>query len=235
MASRRTAPLLIVAAAAAAGHVFVVAPLVDAARPYLDRVRPAPAEIDAIRVLPPPGAMEDDPARLLPPGPVPPAPWGGPFIASSLGSRDPWRGSFEGTVGPMGSGLIVELRHARVTVSPEATGGVLRGVRIDLAEATPDGSWRVVRRGRPARVGLNLEPGDTRVLRSMDLPVFDVGVSDLDGRWLVATMMVDAPGGVATEAYAHMPYDLAQRVWFRAERAVGPLPPPGPRSPDARH
>lgn len=231
----RPAPLVLIGASAVFGHFFVVTPLVDAARGILRgaprcpvvectaEARPLLMETTMMTVAPPapppPMAMEPESAPW-PPG----APWAARFHASSLQSREIWRGEFMGVVEPMGPHLSVRLHRLQVALGPEAPAGVLRGLRIDLAEPTPDGSWRIVREGRPVDVKLRMRNGESARLARVDLPVPNVGGVELRGRWLVVTMLVDAPGGFSPLAHAHMDFAMAQGVAETAIRAEANAP-----------
>lgn len=77
------------------------------------------------------------PAPLRTPHPSP-----GRVEASNIGTRDIWQGRFAGPVILRPEGVVVSTKRAEVHLLPEAPRGMLRGLRVDLAEPTPDGSWR---------------------------------------------------------------------------------------------
>lgn len=216
-------PLLIVASAVA-GHFMVVTPLVDGARARMSPGVRCPAvecTADGVPVLA--KALPEEPAPMMvEAGPT--APWSARFEASSRASRDIWRGELFGTIHPAGGGLVVELRQAKVILSPEAPQGVLRGLRLDLAEPTADGSWRIVREGRAVDVGIRFENGETRALAPVALSLPGVTAGDLAGRWLLVTMLVSTPGGFAPLAHVHMEFEAARGLAETAMRAEKEAP-----------
>jgi hypothetical protein len=217
--SFRPTPLLLVAASAVAGHFLVVTPLVDAARGVLR----GPVRCEAVECGPDgaPDVMETmmETVPKLHRATVAPPRWASRFRASSLDSREIWRGEFDGVVQPSGPQITVRLHRATVALSTEAPAGVLRGLRVDLAEPTPDGSWRIAREGVPLEVGMRLAPGEAVRLPRMELSLPRVPDAELRGRWLVATMLVDTPGGFSTLAHAHMDAGMAQGLAETARRA----------------
>ena len=208
----RLGPLFLVLGSAALGHFLVVTPLVDFARALRSGRTLCPlVECTAAGVpLLEDTMMEEVPMTVAPAPPA--ARWAARFHASSMNTRDIWRGEMMGVVEPMGPHLAVQLQRARIELSPEAPRGVLRGIRIDLAEPTPDGSWRIVREGRPVELGMRVANGEVVTLPGLDLSLPRVAGADLRGRWLVATLLVDTPGGFSPLAHAHMDFEMAQRL-----------------------
>ena len=220
-ASARSALLLLVLVSAVAGHFLVITPLVSGARGLFGN-RICPAMECASGGTP---IVTEKTMMMEAPPPWSAASWVARFHASSVRSREIWRGEFRGIVRPLDSNLMVELGPSQVTLSPEAPPGLLRGVRVDVAEPTADGSWRIVREGYQTILERRFQNGETLVLDPMELILPGTRGPELQGRWLVVTMLVSSPGGFSPLAHAHMDMELAQRAAAAAVRTEQSAPP----------
>lgn len=191
------AALLAITAGTVLGTLLMPVPF-----PHAGPTEPDPA-VTRPEPAPPPSATT--PSAITPSDAV-------AFHASSFGSEWSLEGDYAGSLRWDGRTLTLDLTVATVRAqSGEEPVHHLSGVRLALAEDTPDG-WRVVREGPLLPLGADISEGSRLTLEGVRLSILDISEDDLVGRWLVVVHELQAPGSTPTWTYAHADPDLIPRL-----------------------
>lgn len=161
----------------------------------LATARPAPPlEVESGRQVAAPAPPESAPAPPVEAAPESPghAPypleeWDPSFFAAnSLDTSFSITGSYEGNMRFTESGVALELSYAMAQSLGSPGSLRLRSIRLALAERTPDGGWRIVARGSPQVIGLEMANATrwTR-LAPLELRLDGMEPVDLLDRWFV--------------------------------------------------